>query len=103
MDYFKKKCKRCGKAFLGTRTQQYCSVGCRQKPVNSKKIEKKSDKPRAKTTKKKTVPTIDEMATRARELGMTYGKYVEMLTVNEEINEREMRVIARMRKERKDT
>ena len=58
-----------------------------------------SAKPKA--TKKKKVPTIDEMATRARELGMTYGKYVEMLTIDALRKEREMREIEKQRKERK--
>jgi hypothetical protein len=48
-----------------------------------------SAKPKA--TKKKKVPTIDEMATRARELGMTYGKYVEMLTIEEQMKQRKER------------
>lgn len=103
MDYFEKKCKKCGKSFMGTRTQQYCCTKCRKPPESNSKtdgLEKPSAK-KAKPKKKRYVPTVDEMASRARELGMSYGKYVEMLAINEAREEREMRILKNKRKEEK--
>ena len=65
MELFKKVCKnsKCGKEFMGTRTQQYCCPDCR-----------------VLTTVKKPKPcSIDEICRKAKEHGTTYGKYVEML------------------------
>ena len=42
-------------------------------------------------TKKKKVATIDEIATKAKELGVSYGKYVEMLTIEEQRKERKIK------------
>ena len=70
MGTFKKYCKNpnCGKAFLGTRTQQYCCPDCRVPTYIPKKRKKKQ---------KKTC-TLDEVARQAKELGISYGKYVAM-------------------------
>ncbi len=88
MQLFRKKCKnrKCGKEFMGTRTQQYCCPECRQLPDS--KLKKKVISTKSKETKKKNVQTIDEIAIKARELGMTYGKYIEMLTIEEQRKER---------------
>lgn len=79
MGQFKKYCKNpnCGKEFMGTRTQQYCCPECR---VPTYKPKKKVVKPKP--------CTIDEIARKAKELGMTYGKYVEMQTLENLRNER---------------
>ena len=70
MGTFKKYCKNsnCGKEFMGTRTQQYCCPDCRVPTYIPKKRKKK-----------KQSCTIDEMARMAKEIGMSYGKYVAML------------------------
>ena len=78
MGTFKKFCKNpnCGKAFLGTRTQQYCCPDCRVPTYIPKKRKKKQ---------KKTC-TIDDIARIAKENGMSYGKYVAMLYEEERKN-----------------
>lgn len=88
MQLFRKKCKnrKCGKEFMGTRTQQYCCPECRQLPDS--KLKKKVSSTKSKEMKKKNVQTIDEIATKAKELGMSYGKYVEMQTIENARNER---------------
>ena len=73
MGAFKKFCKNtdCGKEFMGTRTQQYCCPNCRiQTYIPKEKKEKKAC-------------SLDEVANKARELGMSYGKYVAMQYKNE--------------------
>ena len=96
MNFYKKKCKKCGKEFLGTKTQQYCQVGCRKMRVKKReikydfeetKVEIPAPKPK-KTAPKKKVPSVDEIAIKARELGMSYGKYIEMLTLEQLRKER---------------
>ena len=79
MGQFKKYCKNpnCGKEFMGTKTQQYCCPECR---VPTYKRKKRVVKPKS--------CTIDEIAVKARKAGMTYGKYVEMLTIENLRNER---------------
>ena len=68
----KKICKNpdCGKEFRGSRTQQYCCPACRVPTYKPKK-----------TVKKAKPCTIDEIAIKAKELGISYGKYVEMQTL----------------------
>lgn len=82
MKYYKKKCKnpKCGKEFMGTQTQQYCCPECRKVPDHHTYKSLKSElKENSKPKKKKKIATIDEIAVKARKLGMTYGKYMEML------------------------
>lgn len=58
----------CGKEFEATPKKRYCSIECQKsfvKPVGVK--EKK---------RKKECVSLAEMQRRARELGMSYGKYV---------------------------
>ena len=67
MKLYKKYCKneKCGKEFMGTRTQQYCCPACRI-PTYIPKRQYKFIKN----------CTIDEVARKAKEQGMSYGKYV---------------------------
>jgi hypothetical protein len=69
MKLYKRICKNpaCGKEFIGTRTQQYCSVSCRVPTY----------KPKRKYHKLKDC-TLDEVVRQAKENGMSYGKYVAM-------------------------
>lgn len=69
MKLYKRICKNsmCGKEFMGTRTQQYCCHSCRVPTY----------KPKRKYNKIKNC-TLDEVARRAKEHGMSYGKYVAM-------------------------
>ena len=61
-----KVCKTCGKAFIPNRDhKKFCSAECKK---NANKVEK------PKPIKKLNVSAI---ARKARELGMSYGKYVE--------------------------
>lgn len=82
MKLYKKICKnpKCGKRFMGTQTQQYCCPDCRQVTnSNEYKSPKNEAKKNSKPKKKKKVQSIDEVMLKAKEMGMTYGKYVEML------------------------
>ena len=56
---------------MGTRTQRYCCEACRVPNYIPKKKRVKKTKP----------CTIDEIAIKAKELGISYGKYVEMQTL----------------------
>ena len=72
---YKKKCKNpdCNKVFMGTRTQQYCCKECRE-PTGYYK-----DKPKKKASLTANTPgSLDEVLKKAKELGMSYGKYVAM-------------------------
>ena len=68
---YRKFCKnpKCGKAFMGTKTQQYCSSECRVPTY----------KPKKKVVKKTKPCTIDEIATKAKAL---LDKGVEIKQVN---------------------
>ena len=90
MDLFLKKCKnpKCGKKFMGTRTQQYCSPYCRATPPRGIQNTTAKPKPKPKVVKKKKFPSLDEIAAKAKELGVSYGKYMEMLTIENERKER---------------
>ena len=87
---YKKKCKNtnCGSEFMGTRTQQYCCSGCRVPTGYYKKKPKKKTPTQSKANQNK-VSSINDVAQKARELGMSYGKYVEMQYLEEQRNERE--------------
>ena len=76
---YKRKCKNpdCNKEFMGTRTQQYCCEECRE-PTGYYK-----GKPRKKPSQGQSIGTLDEVAEKAKELGMSYGKYVAMQYKNE--------------------
>ena len=67
---YKRICKnpKCGKEFLGTRTQQFCCIECRSS----------KDKSLPKGEKPKRPCTLNEVAKEAMEKGMSYGKYVAM-------------------------
>lgn len=65
---YTKICKNpdCNKAFLGTKTQQYCCPDCRLVKGKYKQKEKKN------------AYSLEEITQQAREMGMSYGKYVAM-------------------------
>jgi predicted nucleic acid-binding Zn ribbon protein len=64
-------CRTCGKVFMPTQDhKKFCSAECKK---NAKKVEK------PKPIKKLNISAI---ARNARELGMSYGKYVEYLEKN---------------------
>lgn len=69
MKLYKKTCKnpKCGKDFLGARTQQYCCPDCRVPTY----IPKGKQKP-------KRTCTVDDVTRKARANGMSYGQYVAM-------------------------
>lgn len=69
---YKKICKNpnCGKEFMGSRTQRYCSPKCRGNSGEEKP---------------KKAPTVAEVAQEASEKGMSYGKYVAMQYIEERI------------------
>lgn len=67
---YKRICKnpKCGKEFMGTRTQQYCSIKCRGS----------AEKRLPMREKRKKACTLNEVAKEAMKNGMSYGKYVAM-------------------------
>ena len=71
MKLYKKTCKNpgCGKEFMGTKTQQYCCPDCRR----SKREEEKP---------KKNL-TLSEIAKKAKENGISYGRYVAIQYLNQ--------------------
>ena len=73
MKLYKRTCKNpmCGKEFMGTITQQYCCPGCRVSTYMPKKKKKHKQIKNC---------TLDEVARQAKELGISYGKYVAMQT-----------------------
>ena len=75
MELYKKTCKNqmCGKTFMGTRTQQYCCPDCRVPTY----------KPKRKYKRIKNC-TLGEVATQAKKLGISYGKYVAMQYLEEQ-------------------
>lgn len=66
----KKKCKNpnCENEFVGINSQQFCCCACRNSSQPRPKIKRK----------KKPTSTMDEVARKARELGISYGAYVAM-------------------------
>jgi hypothetical protein len=70
MKLYKRICKNsmCGKEFEGTRTQVYCCPACRVPTYKSKKSKYRPNKNY----------TLDEITRQAKELGISYGKYVAM-------------------------
>ena len=81
MDLFKKTCKnpKCGKEFMGVRTQQYC---CPEHRIPKGKGESKSD--RKVNFNHNRNNSITEIAVEARKLGMSYGQYVSMKYIEEQ-------------------
>jgi hypothetical protein len=69
MKLYERTCKnsKCGKVFMGTRTQQYCCPACRVPTYKPKKKYKKIKG-----------CTLDEVAREAKKQGISYGKYVAM-------------------------
>ena len=67
MELYKKICKNlsCGKEFMGTKSQLYCCIDCRPTKCTPK-------------PKHKRVCSLSDVARRAKELGVSYGKYVAM-------------------------
>lgn len=92
MNYYKRKCKnpKCGKEFMGTQNQVYCCPECR--PLRPHQKAKEEKKAMATQTRKKRVPTVDEIARKAKSLGMSYGKYIQMLAIEKARKEREERM-----------
>lgn len=74
-----KTCPICGKEFLTKiKKTKYCSEECRREKERRRAIkqweEKKAEQQKKK--KEKHIPQLDELNRRAREAGMTYGKYM---------------------------
>lgn len=64
------KCECCGKEFIRKSKQKYCSLNCKEWMMHGKKKEKPKEP--------KQVKTFVEINREAKELGMSYGKYVAM-------------------------
>jgi hypothetical protein len=92
------ECEICGKIFLTNRsTNKTCGPDCyyiRQKKVKkeqyyrSKEAKKNNELPKQKK-KQKRIESLTEVQRKAREAGMTYGKYMEMLFIQQLQEERE--------------
>jgi hypothetical protein len=75
MELYKKICKnqKCGKEFMGTRTQQYCCPECRVPTYIPKRKYKQIKN-----------CTLGEVMAEAKKLGVSYGKYVAMQYLEEQ-------------------
>lgn len=76
-----KECVMCKKPYIPSRASQlYCTDECRneQKRIRSKEFREKQ-----KATKKNKKKSLRTIATEARKAGMSYGKYVAMLEMEE--------------------
>ena len=73
-EMIEKVCSTCGKPFFPYKRQKYCSEKCRP----SKYISSYSKKIKP----KKEIESLSETARKAKEAGMTYGKYVSMMERN---------------------
>lgn len=70
-----KKCEICGEIFLTYRKDsKYCSDDCRAE-ANRRRGQERHERDRNKK-KQKPMSTLAETNQRAREAGMSYGKYV---------------------------
>lgn len=92
------ECEICGKIFLTSRSiNKTCGKECyyeRQKKIKKeqyyrKKEEKSNNEPPKQRKKQKKVETLTQVQRKAREAGMTYGKYMEMLYIQKLQEERE--------------
>jgi hypothetical protein len=93
------ECEICGKIFLTNRsTNKTCSKECyyeRQKKLKkeqyyrNKEAKKNNEPTKPKKTKQKRIESLTEVQRKAREAGMTYGKYMEMLFIQQLQEERE--------------
>ena len=77
---YKKKCGVCGKEFDGwNKNQRYCSDACKNEAHRQRgeiyraNARLKEEQKKAEANKKKA---LEEIATAARNAGMTYGQYV---------------------------
>lgn len=68
------KCECCGKEFISKTKQKYCSLNCKEWMMHGKKKEK----PKELKAEPKQVKSFSEINHEAKELGMSYGKYVAM-------------------------
>lgn len=76
-----KKCECCGENFYAAkRSVKYCSDPCRKEAIRKQTAERNKS-PYGKREKK--MDRIAEINAKARALGMTYGKYVGMLYLEE--------------------
>lgn len=77
-----KNCKLCGREFKGQRTNsEYCSQSCyrdARREYERLKIQRRKERERRKNTED-NMTQIRNLAVEAREHGMSYGKYIEML------------------------
>lgn len=81
---FPKVCENCGREFLGTEAQIYCSVPCRAKHArlsteNKRKLEKER---KAREAKKKA--SLNAISWAAKKANMTYGQFVQQMTAEDE-------------------
>lgn len=82
----RKKCELCGTEFLTNYAQKrYCSDACRAEAKRTQSLHYKEQK-----KKKKKESSFVEINRKAREAGMSYGKYVAMLHM-EEMNEQSIK------------
>ena len=84
-----KKCVYCDKEFYADRHQtRYCSMKCRRaaQEQRNKERDKEQENYIEKTDNKPHTSNLLEINRRAREAGMSYGKYVAMQYIKEHKN-----------------
>lgn len=85
-----KKCEYCKKDFYADRHQtRYCSMKCRRAAQEQRKKEKEKEQNNyiEKTDKKPHKSNITEINRMAREAGMSYGKFVAKMYIEEHRND----------------
>ena len=85
-EYGNRKCVVCGKTFYGYVLRKYCGIEC-QRVANQEYYRRSKEKERAKrkmeerkaSEEKNKGNTIADIAIKAKEAGMSYGKYEAMM------------------------
>ena len=84
---YHKKCAYCKKDFYAkTHQTKYCCMKCKRAAQSQRDKERAEDPSYLKKTDNKPKSNINEINRKAREAGMSYGKYVAMKYIEEHRN-----------------
>ena len=82
MDLFSKLCDFCGKEFMGSSRQRWCSPECRKKAiVEYDRIYRKTHPKKKKKSGRKMVTGIENVLKASRAANMSYGEYKAQETI----------------------
>ncbi len=83
-----KICKVCGREFMGFSTAKTCSTACKKEDERTRAAIKRIKEREQQEKSKKSVSDLARINAEARALGMSYGKYSDMLRMEQERTER---------------